>query len=204
MATIERIGETKQGRFALFTEEGFLFSVDAETLLRYDLQEGSSLNDEELSSLKEQSDTRKAKDKALRLLSRRSHGAKELQEKLSRHFDEDTAFAAVAHLMDLGLLDDAEFAAQRAEALAEKGKSGFDICHRLVAQGIDRELALQTAEALGLDEAQMALELVRRQYGQQLKKGRRQSVMAALARRGFSHGDIQYAVQAAEEEQGEE
>ncbi|MDL2252823.1 RecX family transcriptional regulator [Ruminococcaceae bacterium OttesenSCG-928-I18] len=204
MRKITAIQKTKQGRFSLFTEEGFLFSVDGETLHKHGILEGSSFSEEELSCLKEDSDTRKAKDKAMRLLARRAHGTRELREKLCLHFDADTADAAVAALLQLGLLDDEAFAQQRADALAEKGKSRQEIEWKLIAQGIDREVAKEAAASVEGDEAELALRLVRGRYWEQMQKGKRQTVMAALARRGFSHADIQYAVDAAETSQGEE
>ena len=68
--TISRIAKTKQGRFSLFDENGdFLFSIDGETMVKNHVREGAALDAASLEALKEQSDTRKAKDKALGYLS---------------------------------------------------------------------------------------------------------------------------------------
>ncbi|MEG0109779.1 MAG: hypothetical protein RR675_01580, partial [Oscillospiraceae bacterium] len=98
---ITRISKTKQGRFALFTYDEFLFSVDGETLLRNDIKEDIVLSDSELAMLKSEGDTRKAKDKALQYLSLRDYASKELYEKLCLKFDEETAAVAVAEMCRL-------------------------------------------------------------------------------------------------------
>ncbi len=204
MMNITGIRETRRGRFALFCEETFLFSVDGETLLRYDIKEGSSLTDEELSSLKESSDTRKAKDQALRFLARRAHGQQELYQKLCRSQDEYSAAAALASMTELGLMDDGQFAAQRAEMLAQKGKSRFEIRHDLQALGIDAETVQQTLENLELDDEKSIERLIRKRYLEKLLAGKQQAVVAALARRGFSQRDIWNALETVLAEQENE
>ena len=64
--TISRIAKTKQGRFSLFDENGdFLFSIGGETMVKNHVREGAALDAASLEALKEQSDTRKAKDKEI-------------------------------------------------------------------------------------------------------------------------------------------
>ena len=97
--TISRIAKTKQGRFSLFDENGdFLFSIDGETMVKNHVREGAALDAASLEALKEQSDTRKAKDKALGYLSLRDHASGELYDKLCRKFDARSAAAAVAEM----------------------------------------------------------------------------------------------------------
>ena len=75
--TVTRISETKKGRFALFDEEDeFLFSVDGETLHKHGIREGCALDGAALAALRFDSDTRRAKDKALRLLAVRDHASR--------------------------------------------------------------------------------------------------------------------------------
>ncbi|MGD9560356.1 MAG: regulatory protein RecX [Oscillospiraceae bacterium] len=199
MTEITRLKQTKQGRIALFSHDDFLFSVSVETLADFGIEEGSCLHEGELSSLKAAGDTAKAKAAALRLLSRRAHSEAELREKLARRYDEDTCAAAAAQLRELGLLDDAAFACQRAEALAEKGKSRREIAMRLNALGVERALVQQALENLEADELTAATAVVRKSYLPRLAAGQRQQVMAALARRGFDHGTIVAALEAAGE-----
>ena len=186
---IGRIGKTRQGRFALFDEDGvFLFSVDDETLVKNRLKEGAALDAASLSALKEQSDLRKAKDKALSLLSLRDHAGGELYEKLCRSFDEHTAAAAVAEMQRLELLDDARFARRRASYLAGQNKSAREIRRRLLEKGVDRATADAAVAALDTDETAACRAVI--------EAGRRDLVIAALARRGFSYGVVKAALEA--------
>lgn len=198
MTKITAIKETKRGRFALFSEEEFLFSVDGETLAKSGLSVGDTLAPTELEDLRAQSDTRKAKDQALRYLAQRLHGEQELYKKLCLRYDENSSAAAVALMRELALVNDAEFAAEKARSMARRGKSPLEIKAKLASLGLDRELAEEAVAALGIDEAAAAQALVQKQYMTKLQNGQRENVMAALARRGFSHRDIITAVQLAE------
>ena len=130
--TISRIAKTIQGRFSLFDENGdFLFSIDGETMVKNHVREGAALDAASLEALKEQSDTRKAKDKALGYLSLRDHASGELYDKLCRKFDARSAAAAVAEMQRLGLINDENFARHRAKYLADQNRSPREIRRRL-------------------------------------------------------------------------
>jgi regulatory protein len=199
---ITEIKETRRGRFALFGPEGFLFSLDAETLAQNEINEGSSLRDEELLLLKAQSDTRKAKDQALRYLALRAYGERELYEKLLLKYDGHSAAAAVAAMCGLGLLCDEEFAREKAMGMAGRGKSPRAILQKLTALGIAPLCAKGAVDALEIDGEEAAMGVIYKVYSGALCRGERQKVMAALARRGFSHGEIVCAVKRAETELG--
>ena len=187
---------TRRGRCALFGDGEFLFSVDPETFAKSGLAEGDTLEEETLARLREQSDLRAAKDRALLLLSGRDHGAQELYQKLCRSFDEHTAAAAVAEMQRLGLLDDAAFARRKAESLAAKHKSRREIAAKLASLGLDRELIADALDALdtGEGEQEAIRPLLERQYRGKLAAGGREKVLAALVRRGFRTRDAIAAV----------
>lgn len=195
--TITRVSKTRRGRFALFADEEFLFSVDEETLAKSGIGEGFSVTEEELSLLRDGSETRKAKDAALRYLSLRGYGEEELYRKLCLKYDEHTAAAAVAAMVELELLDDKHFAQEKAKGMARRGKSPFEIRRKLAALGIDRVLAEEAVAALEMDGNAAALAVVEKSYMDKLAAGQTQKVKAALARRGFSYGEIAYAITAA-------
>lgn len=202
---ISRISETKRGRFALFCEEEFLFSVDDETLVKYHLKEGSSLSSEELASVRAASETRKAKNKALAYLSLRDYASQELYQKLCLKFDPHSAAAAIAEMQRLELLDDGAFARHRAAYLIGRGKSRREVGRLLQTLGLERETveaALQAAAPQ--DEKQAVRALLDRQYRQKLLAGKYENVLAALLRRGFSMSDCRAALREAEEDLKEE
>ena len=200
MPTITQIKETKKGRLALFLDGEFAFSLDEDTFAAAALHEEDEVEEWRLEELRKQSDTRKALDKAMDLLSLRDHAAGELYQKLCRKFDGPSAAYAVAKAQELGLLDDAQFARRRAAELLRKRKSRRAILDDLTAKGIDRDTAAGAVETLYADEEQdpeltAAIQLVQRHYAAKLAAGRRDQVAAALARRGFSHAVIRQALE---------
>ena len=200
MPTLTQIKETKKGRFALFFDGEFAFSLDEETYVKAHVNPGDVLEEWQIDELRRQSDTRKALDKAMDLLSLRDHAAGELYQKLCRKFDGPSAAYAVAKAQELGLLDDAQFARRRAAELLRKRKSRRAILDDLTAKGIDRDTAAGAVETLYAGEEQdpeltAAVQLVQRHYAAKLAAGRRDQVAAALARRGFSHAVIRQALE---------
>lgn len=191
---ITRITQTKQGRFALFSGEEFLFSVDDETYVTRHLAEGMVLTAAALEELRSVSETRKAIAKAMDYVSLRDHAAGELYEKLRRRFDPESCRAAVEKMRELELLNDAAFAARRARYLMAQGKSRRVVEHTLAEKGIDRETIRQVMEEIyseaaeqGTDPEMEALRgLIEKNYARRLALGKSQSVAAALCRRGFS------------------
>ena len=191
--TLTEIKVTKKGRYALFCAGEFLFSVDEETLLRHHLKEGMYLDGEQWLQIRAASDYQRAKDRAFTYLSMRDHSERELYDKLKKNFDPHTAAATVSRLKELQLLDDSAFGEKLAAELARKGKSRAEAKLKLQEKGIDRE------EIEGLLEQHFATEterdairaLVAGKYRLKLQKENgRQTVAAALMRRGFKSGDV--------------
>ena len=201
MPRLTRITETKRGRYALFLDDAFAFSLDEDTFAAAGLHAGDELTEPAVAELRRKSDARRALDKAMDLLALRDHAAGELYAKPCRRFDPHTAAAAVARVGELGLLNDAGFARRRAAELLRKRKSRREILQDLAAKGIDRETAADALAALmpadGEEDPDLASAraLVERQYARKLAEGKTRQVMAALARRGFSHAVIRAAVQ---------
>lgn len=200
MIEISRISQTKKGRYALFCGDEFLFSLSPEVFADSDVHEGDLLDDVSLEMLRRKSDSRAAVETAMGYLARRSYGEQEMYQKLLLKYDPHSAAAAVAQVKQAGLLDDAQFAADMAEAMVARGKSPAEIMRKLHGLRIDEEMARAAVDAHEVDEATLAKELVQKRYADQLMRGRRQQVMAALARRGFAHRDIVSAVEAISQE----
>lgn len=206
---IDQITQTKQGRMALFSGEEFLFSLDMETYFSQNISVGSVFTAEELEELRDRTELRKAKDKALQYLSLRDHASGELYDKLRLKFDDHIAAAAVAAMDQLDLLNDEAFARHRAKYLMGRGKSRSQVRSHLAEKGVERNIIAQVLEELyeqqegdGPDpELQTALRLVQKSYGSKLRAGKRENVLAALARRGFSAGCARRAIELWQEDQ---
>ncbi len=204
MPRLTEISETKRGRYALFFDGEFAFSLDEGTFADAGLHKDDELEPWQIEDLRKKSDTRRALDKAMDLLALRDHAAGELYDKLCRKFDPHSAAAAVAKAGELGLLNDEDFARRRAAELLRKRKSRREILMDLNKKGIDRDTAAAVVEALGDEEEDpdlaSARALVQRQYASKLAQGKEPQVAAALARRGFSHSVIRTVLQEARDE----
>lgn len=102
---------------------------------------------------------------AIRLLGVRARSCHEIRERLLRAgFDEATAAAVESRLLDVGLLDDAAFAAQVVRRGAESGKSSWLTRRELQRFGIGGEAAgrsLDESDGEAADE-ERALALAQR------------------------------------------
>ncbi|MEG0833145.1 MAG: RecX family transcriptional regulator [Oscillospiraceae bacterium] len=189
---ITQVKLTKKGRYALFCDEGFLFSVDEETLEKFHIAADAVLEEGQLLRVKENSDLQKAKNKAFDYLGYRDHSRNELVEKLMRSFDEDTANATAEKMETLGLIDDEKYAEKLAEdMIGAKRMSKRAVAQKLWQKGIDRDLTKVVLDTFDDDETQQIVELIERKYKSRLEnENGRKTVFAALQRRGFSSHDI--------------
>ena len=152
-------------------------TVDARTFDESPYRPGGVIDDGQLRELLEQSARRRAREKALYLLSLRDHSRAELEDKLRR--------------------------GEGRELRLRKRYPLRRTVQELTARGGDREIALQAAGEPETDDAALALELLRKKYYNRLQTEEdRRRVRAALARRGFGGGDIRRAMEAFGEENG--
>ncbi len=192
---ITQIKLTKRGRYSLYTQDGFLCAIDGETLVKYNIKENSNISEFDLTQIVQSSDMRKAKDKALVYISRRSHSSGELYSKLTRVFDADTANAAIDEMRRLELVDDENFALTYAAQLLKKNKSKNEIIAALRQKGIEKNMALDAFSSLDASEQDACYNVLQKKYLNKLESGQKDKVIAALMRKGFSYGEIKNALE---------
>lgn len=193
---ITAVEPRRKGLSALFLDGEFAGNVDTETLLKSGLRPGGELDDEGLHALIWESESRRAYEKALYLLELRSHSQKELADKISRTYPREAAERAAERMVELGLVNDEEYArGLTAELFGRKGFSASRVRQELLQKGIDRDLAQRLTEELSPDPAETIRALIERKYRRALgdEKGRRRTV-AALQRLGYRWEDIRAAL----------
>ena len=137
-----------------------------------------------------------ARARALRLLEKRDYSRKMLLDKLTeKGAPEEAAAAVVDRLCELGLVDDARFAALVARHYAAKGYGLRRIREELYRRGIDREL---WDDALA--ELPQTDDPVSRRFAQKLRgtPGKADDIRRAqsfLLRRGYSWEEIRSAAE---------
>lgn len=181
---------------ALFLDGEFAMNVDSETLALSGYKPGDEITDEQLRVLLQNSDQRRANEKALYLLEHRSHSKGELVEKLRRTVSPEAAQTAADRMEELGLIDDEEYARRYAsELLNRKGYAASRAVYELTRRGIDKELAQELVEEAAPDPREKIRVILERKYPRfaEDEKIRRRAV-AALQRMGYRFDDIRGAM----------
>lgn len=181
---------------ALVLDNGETVPLDTAVVSENGLRAGMEVSDALLEGLKEASETRRAKEKALWLLSMRDHSQSELIHKLSRTCSRETAEAVAGRMEEVGLVNDQSYARRLAGDMLHIRKFGMSrVRAELRQKGIDRELIDEILEEIEDDPLPRIRSLLEGKYQKSLsdEKGIAR-VTAALARRGFQYGDIKAAL----------
>lgn len=189
---VTAVEKRRKALSALYIDGEYAMKLDTQTLLENRITAGVELDDEQLRELILLSDTRRAKEKALWLISYRDHSSKELYQKLRKDYSEEATQNALQRMQELGLINDEAFARRYATELhTSKHLSPSTIRYKLIEKGIDRELADEIIESLQIDPQEEIAALVEKKYAHSLsdEKGVRRTV-AALQRAGYRFSDI--------------
>lgn len=194
--TITAIEPRRRQMCALFIDGEYVMNLDAQTLIENRFDVGREIDDDELKEIIEKSNERRAKDKALWLISYRSHSKKELFDKLRRDFDEDSAQKAVDRMQELGLINDGEFAKTYARKLVYGKKMSLRAAElELHRKGIDNITAEQVLSDLEYDAQTQIIEFISKKYRNIEDEKVRRRAVAALQRKGYGWDDIKQAIE---------
>lgn len=202
--TVSDITKTKKGRYSLFVDGEFVFSIHRDSFFKTSLTTGTVLTVEELEQLRLDDELLSAKDTAMGILSRASQSSGMLRDKLSRYYGEESVEGAVTRMTELGLLDDVDYARRySADAVKLRGYSLLHLRQELRRRKLPPhavEAALEQFEER--DESDPIIQLVLKKYKTKIfdADGLRKTI-AALQRRGFSYSDIKVALDRIEEEE---
>ena len=208
--TITRLSETKKGRFAVFADGEFLFSVHKDIFLaRPELALGKNLPVELLEEIRLEDEAWSCKEKALTLLEYSSRSAGALAEKLRQHYPPETVEATIQRLTELGLINDLDYGRRLAADLLHLRKYSLGrVRQALYQRKLDREVIDEIMEELeDTDQIGPIVELVQKKYLPKLQEPQgRQKVAAALQRRGYGWDDIREALRqvAENDDEGDE
>ncbi len=185
---ITDIAKTKKGRFSLFIDGEFAFSVDDVTLTEKHIGIDMELTEEELEDIKAASDLRKAKEKAFTLLNYRDHSKKELLNKVKRTSGEEAAEAAIERMEELGYINDRSYCLRLASDMFNLKLYGpirvkFELQKRGIAEEYIEE-ALQNAP----DMRENITRLINGKYKKYI--GDRKKLGARLYAQGYYYDDI--------------
>ncbi|HEY2937923.1 MAG TPA: RecX family transcriptional regulator [Gaiellaceae bacterium] len=187
MPTVTGLRKTRGGRIAVELDGARWRTFSPEVIVRVRLGVGEVLDRPRLRELARERRRVRALETALRAVARRDQSASELRRRLKRRrmgaSDREEALGALARV---GLVDDARYAARRAESLAERGHGNAAIRWRLEREGVGSAEADAAVAALE-PEAERARRLVS-------ARGAGPRAAHELARRGFGEEAIEQAL----------
>ncbi len=193
---ITAIEPRRKALSAIYVDGEFFGKLDTEALIENRITVGTELDDEDLRELIFKSEVKRAKNKALWLISYRDHTEGELFSKLTKDFSEEAAASAVARMKELNLTDDEAVARRYAEELHRKHQSPQNITYKLTQKGIQKELAQEIVDELSIDPVEEISALIEKKYLRKLsEENGTKRVVAALQRAGYRYGDIRVALQ---------
>ena len=163
--TITEIKKKRKGLSGLYIDYEFALDIDTETLLSHRIDVGTDIDDEKLRELIDHSNIKRAKDKAMWLISYRDYSKKEITEKVAKESSLDAAQKAVERLCELGLINDEKYAKRYAHDLIfikRLSKSGA--VRKLKEKGIDKDLAEMTVDEFDIDYCESIKAIVDKKY----------------------------------------
>ena len=188
---ITDIRPRRKGLSAVYIDGEYALSLDTQTLLEHRIDIGREFDDEELHDLIESSNERRAKEKALWLISYRSHSKKELRDKISRTCDRQSAEKAVERMEELGLVNDRDYAERCAQTLIfTKHMSKRGAAMELRRKGIESEIIDEVLDDIEVDEREQIQAVIERKYPKIDDEKIRRRAVAALQRLGYGWEDI--------------
>lgn len=180
----------------LYCYDELIMSIDSDMAAEINLKQMQDYPVDFLRELLEQSELRRAKSKALYLLEFRDYSSRDLEQKLKRNFDPESARAAVEYMAEIGAIDDGRYAETLTRQLSRQKHYGRRrIKQELALKGIDRDIIDEALEGIELDEPSMILELLESKFAGDLsdQKGINRTI-ASLTRYGYSYDDIKSAL----------
>ena len=191
------IKEGKAKKIHIYIDEEYRATVDSDYWYSEKYRNYKEINEEELTELLNAVSFRRAYNKGLDFLSRRPYGTKELVKKLcEKGHEKEFAEKACDRLLELGLLNDEEYARILANDLLDrKNYSIKRIKQELAFRGINREIIENTVDLLDNDPVSRIIILIKKKYINKIsdEKGRKRTI-DALLRLGYSYSDIKSAL----------
>lgn len=191
------VKEGKANKIHIYVDEEYRATVDSDYWYSEKYRNLKEINEEELTELLDSVSFRRAYNKGLDLLSRRPYGTKELIKKLcEKGHEKEASQKACDRLLELGLLNDEEYARILAKDLQDrKGYGVKRIKQELLFRGLNREIVENTVEALDNNPEKSIILIIKKKYINKLddEKGKKRAV-DGLLRLGYSYADIKNAL----------
>ena len=180
---ITAVEPRRKAMCALYIDGEYVMNLDTRTVIENRFDVGREIDDEDLHEVIRLSNERRAKEKALWLISYRDHSKKPMRDSMGT--------SATERMEELGLVNDENFARRYAEQLLfSKHNAPRGAVRQLVQKGIDRELAEEIIEEIDFDPCDGIRAVIDRKYRNINDEKIRRRAVAALQRLGYGWDDI--------------
>lgn len=191
------VKEGKANKIHIYVDEEYRATVDSDYWYSEKYRNYKEINEDELTELLDSVSFRRAYNKGLDLLSRRPYGVKELIKKLcEKGHEKDASQKACERLLELGLLNDEEYARILSDDLINRKNYGVKrVKQELAFRGISREIIENTIDSLDNNAENRIILVIKKKYLNKLndEKGRKRAI-DGLLRLGFSYSEIKSAL----------
>ncbi|HXE10213.1 MAG TPA: RecX family transcriptional regulator [Verrucomicrobiae bacterium] len=190
----------RQGRYSIFVDGTYAFSLSEIALLESKLSIGRELTSDELKELKQTSADDKVYNNALAYATLRLRSTWEMEQYLRRkQASAPLADQILNKLSIMGLLDDEAFArGWVANRRLLKSMSRRKLLQELRAKRVPDDIAQRAVTEDQTDEQSVLVDLIARKR-RQARYRDDQKLMQYLAGQGFNYGDIKAALEITEE-----
>lgn len=189
----------RQGRYSLFVDGKYAFSLSENALLSHGIRIGQELSEQELQDYKDASRLDKAYNLTLSYVARRLRSEWELQDYFRRKdIDEEAGEHIMDRLKHFGYVDDTAFARswienRRLLKPISRRRLMLELRQKHVADDIIRQL-LEEDETSDIETLKSLIERKRRQSRYQDN----QKLMQYLVRQGYNYDDIKSVLRSGE------
>ena len=181
----------RKGRFNVFADGNFSFSVDEKILVDEKLEVGKNLTQDKIEKIITEYELSKILEKVFNFLSFRPRSKREILDYLKRkNVGEEVQKIILAKLEKLSYVNDLEFAKFFVESRVKfRPKGKRLIAAELAQKGIDKEIiekVLSETQTSEIDLAKVAISKKLERFLKLPELGAKQKISQFLARRGFS------------------
>ena len=176
----------------MILDEEETYFLHCEIVFEYSLKKGLTMPQSAIAEILHSSEVRRARERALYLLDMKDYSYAQMLKKLEENYSEDTCFEVMDILVDLGVINDINYAKNLAERLVMGKKRGFYRAKQEMKQkGLSDDVILEALSDYNNVYEDNLREIINYKYAHNLddEKGI-EKVKAALVRQGYSYDQI--------------
>ena len=201
--TLTELKQTGHERFLARFDNGEEVRVTLSNVAELGLYAGLQLDDEGMQTLRNRAARAGCRERAMRIIGARPMSEKELYDRLVQKGEtSENAAETVQWLVELRLLNDAEYAAMCVRHYAAKGFGPGRIRNELYRRGVPRALWDEALEELPEQDDEIDRLLRKKLRGDVNDRDAVRKATDFLYRRGFQYDDIREAVERLRLEEG--